>query len=647
VADGYRQLKKLSRTGGFQHAIFFDTETQSAPCDKYPRGELLTLKFGHAIYIKLHKGKIIQRESLDFTDHLSFWTWVLLHTQARQPLWLFAHNLPFDLTVTRVWELVSEGVFTLSAKPGKEEAKRHDIPLVVMDDPPTIIEFRTSAGDKIVSVDTLNYWRVSLAILGQKVGLSKQSIEFDAASQVQLEEYCRNDVEILVLAVTGLLGWVLENDYGAFRYSVPSLAFSVFRSRFYDGTIELHSNANVRQLERAAYYGGRLECYRIGHVNERVYEVDVCALYPFVMREHLYPVKLTEWSNVASPLDILSRKRASEMAAHVKIKSDHHEYPIRMEVGLCHPIGEYDTWLCGPELQHAYDNGCIEHIYSWARYEMQPLFAPFVNHFWQRRKDYEQAGDKLNADFCKLMMNSLYGKFGQLAPAWEYQGQNMTGACYGTIVEWDDVEKVKIKYRVIGDRIEKQNPDHHQNDGDNASPIIAAFVTAYGREWMRYLRGIAGYENVYYLVTDAILVNQAGMDRLSNSGLVQERVPGCLSMKAQADSLDMRAIHQWTLGEEIRRGGVKKKATEIGPNQYEEIHFEGLSAMLNLDSNITDTYDPLRPKGSRTSASYDPLPGVVIYPQVKQLSLEYRKGIVNKDGSVTPFTLPFLAASSS
>lgn len=640
MADGYRQLKKLKRKGGFQHAIFFDTETNSEPCSKYPRGELLTLSFGHAIYVKLSHGEVIQRETLDFTDHNLFWQWVLLHCQDRQPLWLFAHNLPFDLTVCRVWELLEAGIFTLAAKPGTDEDNPRNIPLVVMDDPPTIVEFRTNMGAKIVAVDTLNYWRVPLSTLGKKVGLAKQTIAFDVASRQELQDYCRNDVAILELAIVGLLNWVLSNDYGCFRYSVPSLAFSVFRSRFYEGNIELHSNKAVRILERGAYYGGRLECFQLGQVNERVTELDVAALYPFVMSKFKFPIKLVEWgSDNESGLKMVA-KHANAMVAKVTLSTDLEAYPIRLEQGLCFCRGRFDTYLCGPELALAQESGRIETVHGWALYEMDSIFSPFVEHFWSKRREYESQGDALQAEFCKLMMNSLYGKFGQLAPKWEYEGKNETGSMFGVIHEWDDVEKVRRKYRVIGDRMEKSSPNHHENDGDNASPIIAAFVTAYGREWMRSLISIAGESNCFYVVTDALLVNDLGLTNLTNSGLVQERVPGKLSLKHQADTLDMRAIHQWTLGETVKRGGVKAKAKQLSETEFEETHFEGLSAMLNLNSILDGRELKHQNADGSISDHSKPLPGVVIYPQVKRLSLAYRKGILNENGRISPIVLP-------
>lgn len=639
MSDGYRQLKKLSRKGGFQHAIFFDTETKSSPCDKYPQGELLTLEFGHAIYVKLSHGKVIQRETLDFTNHLSFWNWVLLHTQNRQPLWLFAHNLPFDLTVSRVWELFLPGTFTLAGKSSDPDASKWNIPLVVMDDPPTIIELRTATGCKILAVDTLNYWRVPLSTLGTKVGLKKASIEFDIASPEELAAYCRNDVEILERAVIGLLGWILENDYGSFRFSVPSLAFSVFRSKFYNGEIELHSNTTVRKLERSAYYGGRLECYQIGKIKQEIHELDVCALYPFVMKENKFPIKLVEWGNDNDGQKQLDNGLASDMVAHVRLKTKEHEYPVRREEGLCHCLGEYDTFLAGPELVHAYSTGSIRKVYSWARYETRNLFRPFVEHFWNKRQQYEKAGDTLQADFCKLMMNSFYGKFGQLAAKWEYRGKNETGCNFGTILEWDDVEKVKNKYRVIGDRMEKQNPDHQEQDGENASPIIAAFVTAYGREWIRYLMKVAGRENVFYCVTDALMVNRQGLENLTNGNLVQKRVPGMLTDQFQGDELDMRAIHQWTLGEQLRRGGVKRKAKQLSANEFEEIIFEGLSAMTNLNDPLHSPLPDAKPYSIKNPPPNMPLPGVVIYPQKKTLSLKYRKGEVSPEGFVSPLFL--------
>lgn len=109
-------------------------------------------------------------------------------------MWLFAHNLPFDITITRLWEMFLLGIFTLDAKDPTKPQSAWNTPLVVMDDPPTIIELRTKLGGKILAVDTLNYWRVPLSVLGTRVGKEKVSIEFDVASPESLAAYCRNDV---------------------------------------------------------------------------------------------------------------------------------------------------------------------------------------------------------------------------------------------------------------------------------------------------------------------------------------------------------------------------------------------------------------------------------------------------------------------
>ena len=75
--------------------------------------------------------------------------------------------------------------------------------------------------------------------------------------------------------------------------------------------------------------------------------------------------------------------------------------------------GSFDTVLCQPELEFLEKNGSINYIYEISIYKMEKLFDDFVTFFYEKRLEYKKSNDNVNEQFCKLMMNTQYGKWGQ------------------------------------------------------------------------------------------------------------------------------------------------------------------------------------------------------------------------------------------
>ena len=70
--------------------------------------------------------------------------------------------------------------------------------------------------------------------------------------------------------------------------------------------------------------------------------------------------------------------------------------------------------LAGPELLYAYAKGLISYSKSWATYHCRVVFDEFVAKFWQMKLEGEREKNLVKRTFAKLLLNSLYGKFGQL-----------------------------------------------------------------------------------------------------------------------------------------------------------------------------------------------------------------------------------------
>jgi hypothetical protein len=620
-------LKTLKGKGSPSSIIYFDTETRATPTDLYEWGEKATLWFGHAVHCRYEHGRETRRDEFTFQDAWAFWRWVSSRAFDKKPAWLMAHNLGFDLTVTRLWELIDRGF--LSLMPPQEEGKRFRSGLFVADDPPTIIDIFTKPGQKIIAVDTLNFWRSSLATIGESLGFPKLEMpEFsDYVLTPEWLTYCKNDVYVLAHAVGKLLEFVEENQYGGLTFSAPSLAMRAYRTRFQPCPIGLHQLPSVSHLERLSYYGGRLEAFRIGTFSEKIFKLDVTSLYPSVMKGNLFPKELLDFSTWKQDGWENYPKLTSDMIACVTINTQTDTYPLKTKQGVIFPRGSYVTTLAGPELIHAESRGHIVRVHQWSKYLLHDLFSTFVQHFLDLRASYRLAGDNVNSTFAKLLVNSFYGKWGQLAPQWEVSDEVVLNPLWGNTVDIDVTTGSILHSRYIGNRKEYRQVDGEHEDHPNSFCAIASYVTSYGRERMRSMCECAGWGNVSYLVTDGLFVNEEGYSNLKRNGYVRDKEPGYLTLEQEADDFAITALHQYRIGEKVTRGAIKPRAVQMPQGKWQEVHFEGLKTILAPNPD------------DLTQAPRD---GVCIYPVLKTEPHNYYKGEVTSSGRVLPWNLDTL-----
>jgi hypothetical protein len=645
--------------------ICFDTETLPTAFPDHDGAELHRLRLGVAKFLRLEKGVPTRRDILHFTDHRAWWDWLYSKLHSRIPTWVFAHNLSFDLTVSLFWEELEAGRFVLTdpdTEQGgdgvKKQGKGWGRGFMLLDDPPTVITGRVPGRGRVLFVDTMNYFLTSLAKMGESVGHPKQKMpRFDEPDAVWFP-YCENDVEVTEKCVLGLVKWIRENELGRFRYTRAAQALSAYRHRFKDFPIEYHDEADVRKLERAAYYGGRLEAFYLGKVRTRpkskrkphgfvsflkrdipqgpIYELDVCSLYPHVMRENEFPVKLIDSSFERGRVGSWRKELDGSCAALVKLTTDT-GYPVRDdEIGTYYPIGTYWTSLCGPELDRALRSNHVVDCAAWSRYHLANCFSGFVDFFWRRRHDYLEAGEDLYAELCKYMMNSLYGKFGQYGADWEDRHGLVPPHHWGKWIVGGIDGNPDEEYRVVGGHVQQRVP---RSELFNTSPAIAGWVTACGREYMRDLMETAGPWEVLYLVTDAVYVTQLGLDRLKDANRLGHKQLGKLDLKTVGRTCEIRGLHHLTLGKSVKHGSVKPSAVLVRKNVWRETHFQHLRSIVEGRVADSDAVDPWTGELVTAGQRLPPLPGVLVYPIEKEIHLNYKRGIVHLSGRVQPLVL--------
>lgn len=184
--------------------------------------------------------------------------------------------------------------------------------------------------------------------------------------------------------------------------------------------------------------------------------------------------------------------------------------PIKRDVGgaikLIFPIGEFEGTWTSVELHAAEAEGvkilscseCV--IYK----NSLPMFRPYMENFFRLKQEANESGNRPMAEVWKLMMNSLYGKFG------EY---HRDGGFYGKSedADWSKINLVgkRPEYATLeGVQYISIPDDKRKEDSEHTFPCLCAFVTSYAR--LKLMAGAkrlekAGYKFVY-CDTDSIKV---------------------------------------------------------------------------------------------------------------------------------------------
>lgn len=437
----------------------------------------------------------------------------------------------------------------------------------------------------IYIMSSTNYFAFSIKELGKTFGLPKMEIDYQNSPIEEVLPYCRRDVEIMKKAVEAFRSFVISENLGCQARTVAGQAFNAFRHRFMNTDIYIHDNMEACMLEREAYYGGRTEAWFLGKVPETVYKLDVNSMYPYVMREKRYPVKLISYSKYGTPDEVRDAMRAGYLViAKCRIVTEKPIFPVRLNDNLIFPIGDFVTYLCTPEIDYAFMYGCLSDVYEYACYEGYPIFKKYVEYFYAKRLEAKQKKDKVMDMFYKLMLNSLYGKFGQRADVWERIGEaDPYQVKVERIIDAETGEEYEIK--VFGGSIFRKSDEV---EAFNSFCAISAHVTAYARMLLWKYIEIAGENNVYYMDTDSLFVNQVGYENLIKSGSIDETRLGALKCEGISDNVIIYAPKDYQFEETRKMKGIPGNAEKIADNKYKVTAWPKLNTFLR--TGILDRY---------------------------------------------------------
>jgi hypothetical protein len=555
-----------------------------------------------------------------FTDPKEFWKFVTDLSGPRHTVWIVCHNALFDMVVSGMPEqmlesnLVIEWPRSKRKREDNEPDNVHAVGIAVIDSPPTIIACRvTATNGRVVIVDTLNWFRCSLAEMGEPAGIPKFKMPEFSAPDSEWFRYCERDAQIVFTTFTELIRWVRENDMGMFRYTAPSQAISAFRHRFMKQNIYIHDNDDVQRLERRSYFGGRTEAFRLGPIDQTVHQYDINSLFPSVMEHGEFPRKLLRYEIREDWLALLPAIQWSHSVAEVWVDSSTGIFPARRNGMVIYPTGRFKAVLAGEELQHAISTGCVHAVRSWAEYECSKIFELWVSELWAMRQRYKAEGNRLYDAFVKQMLNSLYGKFGQLASEWANVPDRVAPQPWDRWSELNKVTGERAEFRSFGWMVQKCIPRKYMreyvvnvngrsvtelreewNELSSTFPAISAFVTAAARSRMNRLRNIAGTRNVYYQGVDSLVVTDEGRTNLEVTRCVRHSELGYLRHEITVSDGEIFGCADYSLGTKTVIAGRARQCIDQESGQMMQRKFAS-TAMLFDGSTVSSIDEQLQP----------------------------------------------------
>lgn len=590
------RLKANKSTSTPKRIIFIDTETSQR---KLPDGDIAQdFRYGEGLYWRRNQSDRKDKlERFQIWDIDSFWDWLLSKTRKKGRLVVTSHNLNIDMVVLKAFTVLPERGYTIKS--------------IYLAGMTKIIRFKGERGT-ILFLDNANWWKSKLEVLGELVGYKKLDVDPTNTTIEDLIPYCQRDTEIIYHTWKAWFKFLSKHNLGNWGITIGSQAFKAYTHRFMNHEIFIHSNKDVITLERQAYHGGRVEAFWLGSWSEQdMYKIDVNSMYPFVMKEKLYPTKLLNYRPEGNLLTLRRLLDNNLVTAEVTLDIDKPVFPLKGDKGIYYPIGKFSTVLSTPELRYANKRGWIKSAKRIASYTGSPIFSSYVDYFYDLKRHYQETGEKVYYQATKLMLNTLYGKFGQ-----KRLEDTIIGECAPGLVRIEPFIEAKTGKK--GRRIYIGGSIIETIEGDasyNTFVGIAAHVTAYARMYLWELINIVGRENTIYCDTDSMIVNLAGLENIRH--LLDDYTLGMLKIEEIAQRGEINGRKDYKMMDKVTLKGIPKTAKKIDTVTWAFDMWPSIKSLLRKGN--ADQY--------------------YIHPTSRTLKRELTWGELQENGRITPYVI--------
>lgn len=522
--------------------ITLDTETRQEDGDR----ELQTLRLWCATKVGRPDGitdwstrdDASGESTVELADQVQAWT------KGNNTIWLYCHNLSFDLSVTRLpLELIRLGwEVTDFALDGRSPWMRF------------------AKGRKHLTLcDSWSWLPTGIAQIGGLVGIDKPELPSADDGRGTWLERCWADTEILTQAVHTLMDWWQTTGRGRWSITGAASGWNAYRHTPTVQRIIIDPDAEAVAWDRRAIYGGKRWVGYVGALNVGRYaEIDFERAYTVVAAE--LPLPLRRRNRFESlPIDDLRVDSPRwGIIAEVEIETDRPRWPVRHGKRMWYPVGRFRTVLTSPEILEARNLGCLRSIGPGCTYQLGMSMQPWARWCLELQAAPADEVPGVVKVAAKQWGRSVIGKWAQRSYSKIKLGVAPTEG-WGYEDTWMHNEESKGSVVDLGGQ---RWLSYSDGNGDNAFPAILAFVEGYVRVRLGRAIDFMGTTAVVQCDTDGMIVAERALNRRIRNGVLPDGV--------QADDGDnvasaLRAVSEVTAPLTLRVKSIYHRIETIGP----------------------------------------------------------------------------------
>lgn len=496
-------------------------------------------------------------------------------------VWVFAHNLAFDLTVSQLPAILAARGWSIDAYGMSKESNWW----VLKRD-----------GRKVIVADSWSWLPESLETLAHDIGRRKVPLPGADDSLEQFHKRCARDASILADLLVTVMDWWDENALGKWSITGAGCGWQAMRTKTGAKRMVVGPDGIRTKFEREAIYGGRKEVFQVGEINgEWCADYDFQGAYPTIAAHYRLPILPLSWHE-AIPEDIARGDNPGvDFIARCQVVTERPVAPARIAGDVWWPVGRFNCTLTGPEARYAQSQGAQVTVGEGWTYKMDYALRPWA--MWCLSLLHAPVTEvpALVRRMAKGWSRSVIGRFGgHTSQITTIRPAIGVGVRLTTGHNLDTGRPMEIL--TIGDR---ELTTEHDLDGSECFPAVLAFVEGHCRVALGEMIDSRRPCNVLQVNTDGWWERRVVRD----AAYVVERPPWphTVIRKAIVSSVLILGPDHLRTPNERRLSGVPKGALGGGADEFVWHDWPGMR--WQWERNANGEY--VRPhKALTTKASY-------------------------------------------
>lgn len=497
---------------------------------------------------------------VDYVQPGDMWADITAFTRAGSRTVVWAHNLGYDLRISRALIALPELGWSLRA--------------IVLDGRSVWARFAMGKRS-LVLADFTSWCAEPLAKIGGYLDMGQATLPVDTADLRGYLRRCRRDVDILATAVLTVLAWLERNDLGNWQITGSGQSWSTYRHRFLTHKILVHDNETALAAERRAMWAGRTETYRHGVVDrEPTYEFDLPRAYATIARDCEVPLAYVGRLPRLRIGDFARWSETRRLLCECVVQVTAPLVPTLHQDRILWPVGRFRTTLWDTEVHMLLNRGAKVRLYRTFVYTRGPALHEWAKWILAAISPDTEGVPPLIRRILKHWSRSLIGRFALRYRQWTPMGTADEPDLY--------LSRLVGKREPTGARLMHVGQDLLELgqlvEAENSVPAITGWITAECRRRLWDLMESAGLRNVYYVDTDSLIVNAEGrrrlLDRIGHDGGYG------LSLKRSIRRLELCGPRNLATDDHLHVSGVPVSARRINSSEYVGDVWQGFGEAL-------------------------------------------------------------------